>query len=576
MINTLPKSLIESAHKVLTEAVALKAHIDLAKKASKSTKENGMTRAENISSHVIPMGTDSVTIPLERDVVEPHPDVESHLNDHGYDVFDYKKGLAVKSGETKNPTSIGKVLQRTNAPQSLKTTYEKDPNRQGLDSRAKIVISRNPIHVAGMSTHQNWESCQTLGGGGKYTDEHGQEKNLNKQEVGSERKYVSGDIAAGSHIAYLVHHEDDVNKHYAPISRILLKPYESKEGHTILRPSAVYGEEWGGFHDSVSKWAEKHFPVKDAEYTQHSEVYPEGNPSYKNYAPEHDEYWKNKGARATHPSSSVIDHYITHLDDPIPGLNKDSQYRTKTMYDLNDLASNPHLKEHHVNAMLNYDTMGNRENFKEKLVLTHPSRTAVEYGLANEKFHEHVAENPSLTEQDIDHLISHNRENLESVNPNIAGGNYSNTHLLVAIGKHPNLSRSQADYLANNTDIANYTESPGHVASKASPDAAKKIISKMQENNSLVQYQKHDFATIAKNRPELIPHFSKMAMYHAYNEIKSPIVRKTIEDNMLSTGKRFHAILARGSNNKDTLTHIIKNTDDENARDIARARLINL
>lgn len=587
MINTLPKSLIASVETHLSEAVALKTHINMANKASRSTKVGGKTRAEILSQHVIPLGQDTTVLPLERSTSTPHPDVVTHLEDHGYEVHDYMKGLAIKQGQTKNPISIGKVLARTDAPQSLKTTYEKDPNRQGIDSTVHVVISRNPVHVAGMSTHQNWESCQTLGGSGKYIDKEGNEQKLPKQEVGGYTEHVPADIAAGSHIAYLVSHPDDVDKHYKPIARILLKPYISNHGHTVLRPMGSYGEEWNGFHSTVRKWADKHFPMKDPEYKLHSEVYPDGANQIHNFAPEHDEYWKKSSssvALTQHPSSEVLDHHIAEATKEIPGVSPEASFRSHTAYVFDDLASNPHLKEHHAVEILSHPNI--KKSTKARLYSRIASDKVVGMGLSDPSAHEYVSLNPNLKTEHIDALIHIHKPEFER---NIRGENVPN-HREVAttlhnLIDHPNLSHHQADELIQTEGISDYPSALAGLFRKASDDKVAKTLDHMNEegdSNSWV-YSDRAFATIAQKKPHLLPKLNNLMLLHAYNshtsskdrEGKGKITRG-IENEMLQRDDRFHHILARRSKNPEVLRHILNTGNKEEALTHARINLDNL
>ena len=581
MIRNIPSSLLEAAEKHLSEAVALKTHINMANKASRSTKVGGKTRAEAISQHVIPLGQDTTVLPLERSTATPHPDVVAHLEEHGYDVHDYIKGLAIKHGQTKNPISIGKVLARTDAPQSLKTTYEKDPNRQGVDSSVHVVISRNPVHVAGMSTHQNWESCQTLGGSGKYTDKEGNEQTLPKQDRGEQTKFVPEDIAAGSHIAYLVNKPEDIDKHYKPISRILLKPYISNHGHTVLRPMGVYGEEWNGFHSTVSKWANEHFPMKDAEYKLHDSVYPDGANKIYNFAPEHDEYWKKSSSSVVltqHPSSEVIDHHIAEATKEIPGVSPEARFRTHTSHVFDEISSNPRIKEHHAVEILRHPNI--KKSTKARLYSRMASDVVVGMGLSDPSAHEFVSMNPNLKTEHIDTLIHTYKPEFERAFNGESVPNHrevaTTIHNLI---DHPNLSRHQADELIQTEGITEYPSALAGLFHKASDDKVAKTLDQMNEegdSNSWV-YSDRAFATVAQKKPHLLPKLSNLMLLHAYNshtankdrEGKGKITRG-IEDEMLKRDDKFHHILARRSKNPEVLSHIITNSNKEEALTHAR------
>jgi HEAT repeat protein len=253
--------------------------------------------ARALSNHVFPKGQDKLEIPLKMDEgpVEPHPDVQKHLEDNGYTISDYRGGYATdKYGRS---TSIGKILNKTKAPQDITSAFLNDPKRAASSvAQPKIIISRHPHDVAGMSTDRGWRSCMTMGGG---CNEH----------------YLRHDIQNGTHVAYLVRPEDnDIKK---PMARIALKPFhsgseeesnylsamihgdkplpQSSEPHTILRPeSQVYGIGksrnnndpydnkaegvdsgiLGVFKRSVNNWASENFPAKEGTtYEKNDRVY---------------------------------------------------------------------------------------------------------------------------------------------------------------------------------------------------------------------------------------------------------------------------------------------------------------
>lgn len=329
MINTLPKSLIDSATKMLNEALASSAHKAMATKASKeSTNAEGLTAAERISKDVIPMGQSRLVVPLSR-TSTPDKQVVSHLAANGYHIADYENGLAYHTDSPNRKIRIGRIFNMVETPTHIKTAYEKDPARQGLKSSASIVISRKPADVAAMSTHQQWQSCQTLGGkatldGFPVT-----------QEKGCHASMVPGIVKSGAHIAYLVHDPKDIDTHYKPIARVTLNSFVSPTGHKILRPSEVYGENWEGLHKTVNDWAEEHFPTKDPIYTRHKEAYPEGRNTISDYSPKFNDFWKNQHDPETlsnHPDPEVLHHHTQKIVE-------------EGMGNISSLLSNPNLPE---------------------------------------------------------------------------------------------------------------------------------------------------------------------------------------------------------------------------------------
>ena len=90
----------------------------------------------------------------------------------------------------------------------------------GIDPNClRLVVSRDPIDIAGMSTNRRWRSCMSKDDGINY-------------------HYVPKEIKAGSLVTYLVH-EEDVELKY-PLMRVLLKPFHNDKGETILVPNHVY------------------------------------------------------------------------------------------------------------------------------------------------------------------------------------------------------------------------------------------------------------------------------------------------------------------------------------------------
>lgn len=116
----------------------------------------------------------------------------------GYKIIDYSKGLATDAAG-KQQFKIGKLLK--NNPEIL-TVFTNDSSRT-MDSLL-VVVSRNPIDIATMSTGRAWGSC--MGPGSALT-----------------WKYVPRHVKSGSLIAYLISGRDpDIT---SPLSRILITPY---------------------------------------------------------------------------------------------------------------------------------------------------------------------------------------------------------------------------------------------------------------------------------------------------------------------------------------------------------------
>lgn len=145
------------------------------------------------------------------------------LKSQGYDVVDYKAGLAIKrkdhpdykKGDEANKLKISKLLRRiereTAAEQNSKKIHNYDIARARIlfendETRHSLilVLSRDTYDIAKMSTDRGWRSCMAADGA-----------------------FFLGSISAieqGSVVSYLVKKTDlDIRN---PISRVTLHPYQ--------------------------------------------------------------------------------------------------------------------------------------------------------------------------------------------------------------------------------------------------------------------------------------------------------------------------------------------------------------
>ncbi len=229
------------------------------------------------SNHVFGGPDDKVTrvtedyIPENTDKVEYHPKTIEHLSKNGYEISDPEKGL-VRDHHGRD-VSIGKALLRSKASKNLidHTSLALQNHGKKKDNlKLKITYSRHPYDIGGMSTDRGWTSC------------------MNMSDPGNLHKKIKDDLAHGTHVAYLHHENDPDLKH--PIARISLKPYVSKSGK-VIRPDPTYhGQGSAHFHKTVTKWAQKHFPLeKDSIYSIPEGMYTDsnvkliGNPSPKSF-----------------------------------------------------------------------------------------------------------------------------------------------------------------------------------------------------------------------------------------------------------------------------------------------------
>lgn len=263
-----------------------------------------------VSDHNISEGTDEkiqkalgpnqfahFPLPTQSEI-HPDADVAEHLATHGYDIDDYKKGIAAKKTVVGDPSrgiphrekvikqSIASVLDKTGAEDHIKKLFINDPARSSTKSAdanpLHVVITKTPYGVGGMSTGTHWTSCMNL-------------------HDGVNRHHIEDDIASGTHVAYLCHHDDETAfKHgepSKPIARIALKPFHASvddeeddtnpayhEGRdTIFRPElSTYGNSTPAFVHAVSQWAVKHYPARPGTtYHKDSSVYDDsGNNRY--------------------------------------------------------------------------------------------------------------------------------------------------------------------------------------------------------------------------------------------------------------------------------------------------------
>lgn len=218
--------------------------------------------------------------------------INSHLQNQGYAIHDYVKGLAVKNEDRDLPNprtiGIGKLFNKmkvnsVGAPiQKDEKDYDKSPTlgtyptnlknskgqtmdvnaafsgdalRQGGKGEHVMVVSRNKYDVGGMSTNQGWSSCMNMGDG------------IN-------RHFLEHDIANGTLTAYLAH-KDHEEKGLRPLGRINLKRHDSDDGkHTVFVPeSSGYGTLHETFKKAVKNFADTNYPLQEKDYNKHESLY---------------------------------------------------------------------------------------------------------------------------------------------------------------------------------------------------------------------------------------------------------------------------------------------------------------
>lgn len=199
------------------------------------------------------------------------------------EIDEYKKGIVFfdTDKEKKQGRRIGKILNsfpNDEEAVSLLKAYKMDSSRvKGSDYR--VVISRHPYDIAGMSTDRNWTSCMNLGYAGVvYSDKPKVERGINAH-------YIRNDITAGSIVAYLVPSTDrtpngkiEIKR---PLSRILMKPHQNNENQNdiVYSMGRIYGVGLSDFRYFIEQWLKKNINVntENKKYHLMSGLYMDGD-----------------------------------------------------------------------------------------------------------------------------------------------------------------------------------------------------------------------------------------------------------------------------------------------------------
>jgi len=141
---------------------------------------------------------------------ESYLKIKKYLNSIGYDIKDYKLGIAFEIDNPKREIRIGKILNKENQSKLLKLfTEDTDRALSKQQSKYSIVICQHPYDIAGMSYgtgRETWQDRSCL--------------NVIK---GVNKHYLPAEIEKGTLTVYLIKSEDkNIN---APLGRINIKPY---------------------------------------------------------------------------------------------------------------------------------------------------------------------------------------------------------------------------------------------------------------------------------------------------------------------------------------------------------------
>jgi hypothetical protein len=181
-----------------------------------------------------------IDLPSTQTVAQAPDWVSEKIQQLGYEIVDYTRGLAQKKTGNQNSTKIGKILTAAAQQGDSEATdalrfFQNDQQRTSTRAEYRGVISRHPYDVAGMSTDRGWTSCQDL-------------------VRGSQCHYVPQDIRAGTLVAYMIK-KDDVDLK-APVGRVLLKPYINNQNQTAYAPhKESYGSVTDEFLQAVNRFA---------------------------------------------------------------------------------------------------------------------------------------------------------------------------------------------------------------------------------------------------------------------------------------------------------------------------------
>lgn len=292
------------------------------------------------------------------------PDVVEHLNKHGWDVKDYGAGIAHKKIQVKMrdgsgvrekvvERGIGSILNETDAPDYVKESFTNNRTATNKENPLHVVVSTSPLAIMGMTTGTSWhnQSCMNY-------------------PSGAFCHKLKDDSEQGTHVAYLVHH-NDVNafKHGEPdnpIARIVLKPHhaedpETGERDTIFRPEDhTYGTKSTAFSRAVSAWSTKAYPaLKDVTYEKNEHVYDDtGNNAYESVdedtikdSIDHNRIIVRRGG--TGLDHHVIDAGVNHLQDTIDSKTDHDKYKAiRNLSRIGNLSTQHVAKLHRIASEL--------------------------------------------------------------------------------------------------------------------------------------------------------------------------------------------------------------------------------
>jgi hypothetical protein len=209
----------------------LKEHLYASEKYQVSEWEPRTPEATAATDHYFGKGNEDKHEELEgtKDKSEMHKAIERHLRkDIPHD--DYKSGMT--SDQHGRPARIGRILNKSKAPEHLARGFENDSTRPGKNlSGLTVHTTRSAEGIAGQTSHgQSWEQQSCI--------------NFND---GMNNHYLPHEVKHGTVVSYLK------DKDGKELARATFQPHHNKEGNTAYRKDSYYGIDHAGFKEHNDK-----------------------------------------------------------------------------------------------------------------------------------------------------------------------------------------------------------------------------------------------------------------------------------------------------------------------------------
>ena len=406
-------------------------------------------------------------------------DVLEHLTKHGYQITDYRNGIASKEKTVGDPSrgiplrtkhvkeKIGSILEKTDAPDEIKHAFINDPARTAKSAEHHVVISTRPLAVAGMTTGTHWkdQSCMNM-------------------EGGSYSYKLRNDSEHGTHVAFLVSHDDHTAFEYGepskPIARIAIKAHKDDAGDVIFRPETrAYGNSTDAFHRAVSQWSHESYPAKENQtYYKEDELYHDSGPHELKHLSKDTISDKikhcNFDAHETNYSHSDIDHAISESVKNFREL-KNEHHLSENLYnisELNDLATSHVAKIHSATHLLESTNL--KHSVLNKLMANHGDKAStsaiINHVDSGNRLYTKIMSNPKLPDRVLD-----------TISPNM----YHNVRLARLTPRHIDKA---VDSIISGDSAGRVFD---HIGPKLSEDHINKIVKSGESSPILSQLVEH-------------------------------------------------------------------------------------